>query len=189
MNLVAKLHLVELIVSERSDASTLNSIITVRFVAMGAGKLLLLLIFYVLLTVVLSESSLAQEYRLTKDVLPDAYDIHIKPYLRAEDDSKQFTFDGEVFISLHSVLDNVKEITLHKNLIDITEAILYDSNGNIVEKFNNNALKYVDKTNKLTISLSKALVENLNYTLYFKYQGQIRNGLEGFYRATYDNVK
>ncbi|KAM7364532.1 uncharacterized protein ACRADG_000990 [Cochliomyia hominivorax] len=151
------------------------------------GTLKFLLIFCVL-TGLLIESSLALEYRLTKDVIPDFYDIHLKPYLRSADGDKQFTFDGEVNITLHASVNEVKEITLHKNLLDILEVILYDVNGNVVQKINNNNLKYEEETNKLTISLLKSLVMNTNYTLYFKYNGQIRNGMEGFYRATYDNV-
>ncbi|XP_065372511.1 uncharacterized protein LOC135964254 [Calliphora vicina] len=148
---------------------------------MGAGKFLILLCL-------LTGGSLAQEYRLNKNIIPDLYDIHIKPYLRLEDADKQFTFDGEVNITLHAVVNNFKEITLHKDLIDILDVILYDANGRIVQNIDNESMVYDNKTHKLTIKLSTSLVLDKSYTLYFKYQGQIRNGKAGFYKASYDNV-
>lgn len=128
-------------------------------------------------------------YRLSKDVIPDVYDIYIKPYLKPEDAAKQFTFDAEVNITLHAAARNIRKITLHKDYIDILEALLYDVNGNIVEKIQTESILYEDITDKLTVYLSKALQENEKYILYFKYQGQIRSGLAGVFRATYDNVK
>lgn len=150
---------------------------------MGAAK------FLIILFCLLAGGSLAQEYRLSKNIIPDLYDIHIKPYLRLEDGDKQFTFDGEVNVTLHAVVDNLKEITLHKDLINMLDVILYDANGGIVQNIDTESMVYVAKTHKLTIKLSTSLVLDKSYTLYFKYRGQIGNGKAGFYKASYDNVK
>lgn len=133
--------------------------------------------------------STAQEYLLSSDVVPDSYDIAIKPYLQSTDGIKQFTFDGQVNITLHADVPNVRNITLHMAQLDILETRLYDNNGTVVESVVTDRLIYQQITNKLTIPLLTPLVEQQNYTLFFKYTGQIRNDLAGIFRATYDDIK
>lgn len=129
------------------------------------------------------------EYRLTKDVLPDFYNIYLKPHLREDDGDKQFTFDGEVNITIRANEYNLRKITLHKVNIDILKAVLYDSNGMVVENITSGSMLYECLTNKLTVYLLMPLDFNTTYIVYFKYQGQIGSGLAGVFRATYDNVK
>lgn len=129
------------------------------------------------------------EYRLPLEVVPDLYDIHLKPYLKQEDGDKQFTFEGQVNITLHSLEENVQKIILHTNYLDIKEAKLYNENGQLLETINSGNMLLETITNKLTVLLDTNLESNKNYTLYFNYEGIIRNGTEGVFRITYDNVK
>lgn len=128
-------------------------------------------------------------YRLNKDVIPELYDIYLKPYLQQQDGIKQFTFDGEVNITLKTMDDNIQKITLHKDYIDILQVILYDCAGNKMENINSGAWLYETLTDKLTLYLSDPLRKDTKYILYLKYQGQIRSGLAGVFRGTYDNIK
>lgn len=124
------------------------------------------------------------EYRLDTTVLPDVYDITIKPYLLPDDGEKQFTFDGQVNITLHATSADVRNITLHSDYIEILELVLYNESGNLLS----NAIlgHSIDKqTDKLTVELNIILQTNTNYTLYLRYRGQIRTGLAGFFRASY----
>uniref|UniRef100_A0A1I8Q2F1 Aminopeptidase n=1 Tax=Stomoxys calcitrans TaxID=35570 RepID=A0A1I8Q2F1_STOCA len=130
----------------------------------------------------------AQHYRLSTDILPDFYDIAIKPYLQEGDGTKQFTFDGEVNITLHAEENNVSKITLHKAQLEILYVILYDSNGHLIERISIDRLQYEELTNKLTVPVTSPLVMNQKYTIYFKYNGYIRNDMAGVYRATYDGI-
>ncbi|TMW48641.1 hypothetical protein DOY81_006271, partial [Sarcophaga bullata] len=127
-------------------------------------------------------------YRLEKDIVPEFYDIYLKPYLQDQDGLKQFTFEGEVNITLKAVKENIRKITLHKDYIDISQVMLYDDAGNMVENINSGSWLYETATDKLTLYLMNALAKETKYVLYLKYQGQIRNGLAGVFRATYDNV-
>lgn len=129
------------------------------------------------------------QYRLPKNIIPQLYDIHIKPYLKQTDGSKQFTFEGEVNITLHVMEKNLRQISLHKDYIDIVEAKLYNQLGNLVENITSGSMLYESLTDKLTVVLTHPLEVNTSYILNFKYQGQIRSGLAGVFRATYDNVK
>ena len=128
-------------------------------------------------------------YRLEKDIVPELYDISIKPYLQQEDGLKQFTFEGEVNITLKAVKENIRKITLHKDYIDISQVILYDNAGKMVENIYSGSWLYETETDKLNLYLMNALAKETKYILYLKYEGQIRNGLAGVFRATYDNVK
>ncbi|XP_073820302.1 membrane alanyl aminopeptidase-like [Musca autumnalis] len=132
------------------------------------------------------------DYRLNTDVIPDFYDIRIKPYLETADGAKQFTFDGEVNITLHAIAAAtvaVRNITLHTAFLNISETILYDNDDDkVVERFvGTDQLHYEEITNKLIIPLSLNLDAEKAYKLYFKYSGQIRNDLAGIYSSSYDN--
>lgn len=144
---------------------------------------------FLILLAFASSGTWAQNYRLSKDVIPSSYDVAIKPYLRSEDGAKQFTFDGEVKIRLQAVEENVKNITLHNDYIDILDTILYDAEGKVIQRLATQELIYESVTDKLTIPLQTPLAERANYTLYFNYTGQVRSGLAGVFRGTYDDVK
>lgn len=141
---------------------------------------------YLLLLFAIGSS--AQEYRLRKVILPDSYDIAIRPYLRDDDGAKQFTFDGEVNITLRATAQGITSIDLHKDYLDILETSVYDSNNNVVERIDTSKLIYNSVTDVLTINLTFALETHLYYKLYFKYTGQIRNGLAGVFRGSYSNA-
>ncbi|XP_061386751.1 membrane alanyl aminopeptidase-like [Musca vetustissima] len=94
--------------------------------------------FCLFLTLIIAGPTLSQsivDYRLSKDVVPDFYDIKLKPYLQSEDGVKQFTFDGEVNITLHATAANVRNITLHAAMIEIVETILYDADDKAVDHY------------------------------------------------------
>lgn len=154
---------------------------------MGSGTLLSLIITFLIAHV--TESALVAEYRLSKDIIPQRYDIHIKPYLSQDDGLQQFTFEGQVNITLHSTVNDVSIITLHKDRIDIINACLYDAKGNLLEVIKQESMIYDNITDKLSLHLSSPLEAFADYTLHFKYDGEIRNGMAGFYRGTYDNDK
>lgn len=126
-------------------------------------------------------------FRLNTHVLPESYDIWLKPYMLVTDGARQFTFDGEVNITLHSTNAGVHEITLNKNLIEITDAWLYNNNDatRLIQFFGSDELIFDELTQKLTVPLQDQLTLNNNYTLRIVYTGQIRDGLQGFFRANY----
>ncbi|CAD6995174.1 unnamed protein product [Ceratitis capitata] len=83
-------------------------------------------------------------YRLNPHVVPDAYDIWLRPYLLPSDGLYRFTFDGEVNIAFHTTIANIGVITLHSYMIKITAAGLYDNSkgGQIVQLFNSEDLTF-----------------------------------------------
>lgn len=150
------------------------------------------LLFFTLTIVGPALSQSIIDYRLNTDVVPDFYDIKIKPYLQAGDGAKQFTFDGEVNITLQAKAGiNVRNITLHSAYLDIWETVLYDTEDKVIERWiGEDKLHYEEITNKLSVPLSSNLAADKLYKLYFKYSGRIRsNETAGIYRASYDNEK
>ncbi|XP_054725813.1 aminopeptidase N [Anastrepha obliqua] len=155
--------------------------------SLAISSLLLLIAFGAICSITANNGTSVLSYRLGTDVLPDAYDIWLKPYLLPTDGARRFTFDGEVNIKLHPTQSGTREIILHKNLINITHAWLYNNNNTsrTTQLIRSDELAFDEITNKLTIRLREELILNNNYTLHFKYSGKIRDGLQGFFRLNY----
>lgn len=130
------------------------------------------------------ESNLADpEYRLNDKVLPSHYDIQIKPYL-LESDKNRFSFDGETSITIKTTEKELKEIVLHAKNLDNLKATLSekDNGANTIQI----TLKEPDViTDKLVISLDKAMTPGTDYALKFTYVGQMDEDMRGFYRSKY----
>ncbi|XP_030370006.1 aminopeptidase N [Scaptodrosophila lebanonensis] len=138
-----------------------------------------------LLALALIGACTADDYRLSRGVLPSLYNISIRPYLLISDADKQFSFDGDVSITLYGIDEGVQQITLHKDYIEILDCWLYDVAGNLLEEIASERLIYEEQTDKLTVPLTQVMLANQNYTLRFKYIGQMRDGMAGLFRANY----
>ncbi|TDG38716.1 hypothetical protein AWZ03_014862, partial [Drosophila navojoa] len=95
-------------------------------------------------------------------------------------------FDGKVSITLQTALEDVKEITLHKDVtLSVMQCVLYDAAGKQVEELNNSKLTSVEEAQQLTVPLKQALTANVTYTLFFKYVGKIQTDTVGLFSASY----
>lgn len=126
-------------------------------------------------------------YRLSTNLRPSLYSLSIS--LRDNTivpNSPATKFDGEVSITLQTSLADVKEITLHKDVtLTIIQCVLYDAAGKQVEEVNNARLTSVEEAQQLTVGLNQALTANVNYTLFFKYFGNIQTDTVGLFSASY----
>ncbi|XP_037943910.1 membrane alanyl aminopeptidase-like [Teleopsis dalmanni] len=124
-------------------------------------------------------------YRLSNDIIPEAYNITIKPYLLVEDEENLFKYEGEIQIKLHAIVSEVREITLHKGIgVILTAAAFYDSTNKKIY-LNIESFVFDQVTDKLTIRLDNALTVNAAVTLHFEFNGKIRTNLTGLYRTKY----
>ncbi|TMW48639.1 hypothetical protein DOY81_006269 [Sarcophaga bullata] len=126
-------------------------------------------------------------YRLSKAIKPYEYNLTLQPFLEVKDGSKQFTFNGEVFITLQALKQGIKAIELHAKKLKISDIRLYNAAGMQIQKIESNSRNYDAETNKLSLSLLKALKLEKNYTLYVKYSGEISKNNEGIFRFQEDN--
>ncbi|XP_017844676.2 uncharacterized protein LOC108601287 [Drosophila busckii] len=125
----------------------------------------------------------AVDYRLDRSVIPSFYNLSIKLF----DHEDNRIFDGSVSIDIQTFETNIKEIKLHKDLLDIQGCALYKT-GQLVEKIDIARLDYKSETQTLTIPLTDVLIDQVTYTLNFNYTGHIRTDMSGLYVADYNNI-
>ncbi|XP_002012781.2 aminopeptidase N [Drosophila persimilis] len=122
------------------------------------------------------------DYRLGGSVVPSFYNLTIDVLSNADEPT---VFNGEVSIAVQVVgTAEVRQITLHKDAIDIEECWLYNESGDQVQPIDSSQLTYEEATQQLTVPLSQALA-NGAYTLGFKYTGKIRTDMAGLFSASY----
>jgi puromycin-sensitive aminopeptidase len=111
--------------------------------------------------------------RLSKDVVPKKYEIHLKPDLSA------FTFEGEETIHL-TLAKPTKTITLHAIELEIDSAeALTKSTGFEASKISYDK-KYETATIVFPSSLPKGAVR-----LKLAFRGTLNDKMHGFYRSSY----
>lgn len=127
-------------------------------------------------------------YRIPDNIRPSHYKISLKPYLLNTDGQKQFTFDGEVFVTFKTTASNLKTVIMHSKKLKYSEKKLYETNApqttiNIVSVDEDSV------TDKFTLTLNSALKANTDYTLHCKYTGLMEDDMHGFYKSSYVDSK
>ncbi|XP_059610227.1 membrane alanyl aminopeptidase-like [Phlebotomus argentipes] len=125
------------------------------------------------------------EYRLPTNVVPESYDLTITPYLFAEGQKAEWTFDGEVSINLRANVDGVNTIVLHAVDLEIDHTQTSLRQGAVPGNLISGNPTYDTATAKLTYSLTTTLTRDVIYTLSITYTGLIHNDMRGLYRSTY----
>lgn len=115
-----------------------------------------------------------QNYRLPRTVIPTKYEIHLQP------DLTNFTFDGEVVISV-IVHRPVKEILLNAIELQIHSAEIGNNKG-IKNVASNIAYDEAEERAILTFPQN---IDQGAYQLRMKFTGTLNDKLRGFYRSTY----
>jgi puromycin-sensitive aminopeptidase len=111
--------------------------------------------------------------RLHTHVVPVHYEITLEPDLLAH------TFAGEETITI-LLKKNVKEITLHANLLDITEATIVGDK----EKIQAQKISYDTKAETATFTFAKQIQKG-EIKLLLRFVGILANDMRGFYASTY----
>nr|QEV86803.1 aminopeptidase N8 [Chilo suppressalis] len=127
-----------------------------------------------------------QNYRLNTPIRPSEYSVVITPYFNT-DDSKAFTFDGEVTITF-TTNEITNQIKLHsENLTFAAENVTVSvpSSSNRIELDNTNPLNFDTFYTFAFINLQTELQVGVVYELKIVYTGPIRDDLNGFYRNYY----
>ncbi|XP_068156512.1 membrane alanyl aminopeptidase [Drosophila tropicalis] len=132
-----------------------------------------------------------EDYRLKDHINPVHYNISLRPYLLDSDTTKQFTFDGEVWIEVVPTVAT-SEVHLHsKNLTySLVEYWAKPADGSTVAptKLSFNAANTTnDDTSIVNLTTSAQLTANQAYILHFVYTGLMEDDMHGFYRSSYVN--
>ncbi|XP_041459849.1 aminopeptidase N-like isoform X2 [Lytechinus variegatus] len=124
--------------------------------------------------------------RLPRDLIPENYQLYLKPYLYDEDlrpntDDRRFTFDGRVKIVMECKMDT-DVITLHINNITIRSHSLESKNGDMIDVTH---VSYTPEYQFVHFHPATMLKEGTGYVLEIEYLGELWDGLAGFYRSSY----
>jgi len=148
---------------------------------MARNLLLITILLCGPLAAVIPSVSEGTEYRLPITVLPSHYTIRLVPYF----EDRNFTFDGEVEITVNATTD-ASTITLHYDDMDIIGSPTVVSLAEFQELEVVNTT-YDDVTSFFRMELNETLRRGQQYLIQIKYVGNLNDGGEGFYRSYYNN--
>jgi aminopeptidase N len=120
------------------------------------------------------------EYRLPITVLPSHYTIRLVPYF----EDRNFTFDGEVEITVNATTD-ASAITLHYHDMDIIGSPTVVSLPAFQELEVVNTT-YENVTSFFKMELNETLLRGQEYLIRIKYVGNLNDDEVGFYRSYYN---
>lgn len=112
--------------------------------------------------------------RLSKNVTPSIYDLHIGVSMES------LRFSGSETIYIHA---NQPTSAIELHALDLS---IYDVH--VIEGENElpiTATRYNDETQIYTITLGQSLISGGNYTLKLEFEGEIKDDMKGLYRSSY----
>ena len=118
-----------------------------------------------------------KNFRLPKSIVPEIYDIEIKPNM-TEIDSPNF--DGNIIMQA-KVVKNTKSIIFHQLDLDF-ESIKLEVNQKLVEKF---SCKSYFTNDFIILNLDKELQIGDKIVIFVSYSGILLNRTKGIYKSTY----
>ncbi len=122
-----------------------------------------------------------QNVRLTDDIIPIHYKIHLAP------DLDEFVFEGEEEITLE-IKKPVRSITLHSAEIEILSAIIFPSplGRGIKGEGQPGKISYSEKEETATFTFPIE-VKPGKYVFKFVFTGILNDKMRGFYRSKYEH--
>lgn len=115
-------------------------------------------------------------YRLSGNVTPTIYDLHIRA------DVDFYSFTGNVTIDIH-VNRATSTIEMHNvNLTISNNALVKSSDG---DEFKSVYILYDNATEIMIIGLDRPLPANSNYSITISFGGRIENDMKGLYMSSY----
>lgn len=124
-----------------------------------------------------NKSSVVVDIRLPRYIVPDAYQIHLIPFIQ----ENNFTFHGEETI-LINVTEVSSNITMHADALIIDAVNVMNINN---ESISVKDVRIIRKTEFLVIDLDGVVEAGQQYYVYIKFRGVLNDMLEGFYRSSY----
>lgn len=133
-------------------------------------------------------SQCKKDYRLPDAVWPSRYLIEITPYFEAKREFSEFSFEGNVIITLSTKYRSVKEIVLHNSGLEIlySNSKIYSASAS--ESDNSLKIESIDSdplTEMNTFVLSKELIPGREYNLSVSFHGNMSSKSTGFYKSSY----
>lgn len=128
-----------------------------------------------------------QNLRLPDHLIPESYKVFIQPYLYAaitnNYTNQSFAFTGNSTVRV-KCMKLSKSIFLHAQDLNVTTVEVRKSDSN--EKLSVSSYKiHHNESNFFEIQLKDAMSENGTYYIFTKFEGELFDGLDGFYVSQY----
>ncbi|XP_018426986.1 PREDICTED: aminopeptidase N-like [Nanorana parkeri] len=120
------------------------------------------------------------KYRLPKTLIPDHYDVDLRPVLE-KDTRGLYVFHGKSVAHFRSVTPT-NLVIIHSNRLNYTNIVLKDNADRDIT-INSNFI--VQRTTYLVLQLAQSLQSGNTYKLHTEYIGELADDLAGFYRSEY----
>uniref|UniRef100_A0A1L8E2W2 Aminopeptidase n=1 Tax=Nyssomyia neivai TaxID=330878 RepID=A0A1L8E2W2_9DIPT len=120
------------------------------------------------------------DFLLPTALKPLHYDLKIQPFFA----SKNFTFDGEVTVTLE-VVEECKNITLHSVALRIPEKEIKIIENGTEKEIGVTGTSYVETQQFLIIKTSALLDKGKIYKVHMKFHGILNEYMQGFYKSSY----
>lgn len=131
---------------------------------------------YAWILLFISAINCEQKFRLSTDVTPLQYDLHIRV------DLQEFSFNGTVTIVVYTNIDTTS-IEMHQLDLDIEQHdVQVIWSGGQIEVV---SLIYNNDTQIMKIVLGQSLIYGRDYRVTIKFAGAIKDDMKGLYRSSY----
>ncbi len=124
-----------------------------------------------------AEAQDAKLFRLPTDVIPERYNIELKP------DLESFTFCGFETITVQ-VLSPTRSITVNAQELDLLEAFVIDAEGTRLD-----ASITMDEEHEFAHLSFQGVLGQRSWQLNLSFKGVLNENLKGFYRSFYNNER
>uniref|UniRef100_A0A8C6WVT6 Aminopeptidase n=1 Tax=Neogobius melanostomus TaxID=47308 RepID=A0A8C6WVT6_9GOBI len=125
------------------------------------------------------------QYRLPKTLVPEHYNLMLRPRLTPDETTKLYIFTGESSVDFKCV-EETDLILIHSNKLNYTKAPTLESVNPAVTAPNINKYWLQKVTQYLVIELDAKLKKDHMYRLSTDFVGELADDLGGFYRSEYE---
>lgn len=137
-------------------------------------------------TTAVDESKPWNRYRLPKTLIPDSYQVTLRPYLTPNEQGL-YIFKGNSTVRF-TCNESTDVIIIHSKKLNYTD----QGNHKVVLRAlgdtpapNIDRTELVERTEYLVVHLQGSLVKGHQYEMFSEFQGELADDLAGFYRSEY----
>lgn len=123
------------------------------------------------------------DIRLSPNVRPTNYEIHLQVYLNNANNLADWKFEGEETIYVNIYDESTDFIEIHALDLEILKIQVFDDNSDT--EIHILTQQYFNTTEKFLIKLDEELEPQRSYRIYVEFKGEIKDDMKGLYISSY----